>query len=84
VAVRLRLKKVGRRHQPCFRVGVFDGRKARDGRVVEELGSYQPAHKDPDRQLVLKKERIEYWLGVGAKPTETVRQLLVRGGIAVK
>mgnify|MGYP005842798981 CR=1 FL=1 len=84
MAVRLRLKKVGRRHQPCYRVGAFDSRMSRDGRAVEELGSYQPDNKDPQRQLVLNKERIEYWLGVGARPTETVRQLLQRGGITVK
>ncbi len=82
--VKLRLKRIGRLHQPCYRVGVFDSRKPRDGRVVEELGSYLPDHKDPQKQVVLKKERIEYWLSKGAQPSETVRQLLRRSGIAVK
>jgi len=84
VAVRLRLKRTGRRNRACFRLGAFDGRTARDGRAIEELGVYDPGCKDPARQLVLKKERIEYWLQPGALPSQTVSELLRRGGITVK
>lgn len=84
MAVRLRLKRTGRRNLPCFRLGAFDGRTARNGRAIEELGVYDPGCKDPVRQLVLDKERIEYWLKVGALPSQTVSELLKRGGITVK
>ena len=84
VAVRLRLKRMGRRHRSFFRIGAMDSRVPRGGRMIEELGWYDPASRNPDKQISLKRERIEYWLGVGALPTETVRDLLVKHGIAVK
>jgi small subunit ribosomal protein S16 len=56
-------------------------RNPRDGRVIEELGCYDPIADDPDQQVVLKRERIEYWLSVGAQPSDTVRNLLKRQGI---
>jgi small subunit ribosomal protein S16 len=62
----------------------MDCRAPRDGRVLEELGWYDPQSKEPDKQLSLNRERIEYWLSVGAQPSDTVRQLLKRQGIAVK
>ena len=81
MAVRLRLKRLGRRHRPFYRVAAMDSRNARDGRVIEELGCYDPIAKDPDQQVTLKRERIEYWLSVGAQPSDTVRNLLKRQGI---
>jgi small subunit ribosomal protein S16 len=84
VAVKLRLKKFGRRHRTCYRISAVDARRPRDGRVMEELGWYDPEAKTPDQQVSLKRDRIEYWLGVGAQPTETVRDLLARHGIAAK
>jgi len=81
VAVRLRLKRFGRRHRSFFRLNAVDGRRPRDGRVIEELGWYDPQAKQSDHQVSLKRERIEYWLGVGAQPSDTVRQLLKRQGI---
>ena len=84
MAVKLRLKKFGRRHRNFFRLGAMDGRSPRDGRVIEELGWYDPSAKLPEKQISLNRERIEYWLKVGADPTETVRNLLARNGIAVK
>lgn len=60
----------------------MDIRSPRDGRVIEELGWYDPEAEDPDKQLSLNRERIEYWLGVGAQPSETVRNLIRRQGIA--
>lgn len=84
MAVKLRLKRFGRRHQSFYRLNAIDSRTPRDGRVIEELGWYDPEAGTPEKQLSLKRERIEYWLGVGAQPSDTVRQLLVRQGIAAK
>ncbi len=79
MATKIRLKRVGGRHDPHYRIVVADSRKNRDGRAVEELGSYSPAGETPE--LEVNSERIEYWLGTGAQPTDTVRSLLVRVGI---
>jgi small subunit ribosomal protein S16 len=84
VAVRLRMKRFGRRHTATYRLNAVDSRSPRDGRVIEELGIYNPCGKDPAKQLILKKERIEYWLGVGAQPSDTVRNLLYKNGFKVK
>ena len=81
VAVRIRLKRFGRRHRSCYRVSAVDSRIPRDGRVIEELGWYDPGAGDPDKQVSLKRERIEYWLGKGARPSDTVARLLKRQGI---
>ncbi|MHC4674877.1 MAG: 30S ribosomal protein S16, partial [Planctomycetota bacterium] len=69
-------------HRPSFRVTAVDVRASRDGRVLEELGYYDPANKNPDLQLNLKRERIEYWLSVGAQPSETVRDLLKKVNVS--
>ena len=82
MAVRLRMKKLGRRHRPFFRICAMDSRSPRDGRVIEELGHYDPMVRDPDARVVLKKERVEYWLGVGAKPTPKVAVLIRKYGTA--
>lgn len=84
MAVRLRLKRLGRRHRSFFRLAAMEGRNPRDGRVLEELGHYDPANKDSTQQVKLDAERIRYWLGVGAVPTDTVRNLLKKNGIATK
>jgi small subunit ribosomal protein S16 len=81
MAVRIRMKRMGRRHRPTYRLAAVDQRASRDGRVIEELGSYDPGHADPDQQYKLNEDRIQYWLGVGAQPSETVRDLLKRKGI---
>ena len=81
MAVRIRLKRIGRRHHPSYRFAAMDSRQARDSKVIEELGSYHPMEPKDENQVVLKRERIEYWLGVGAKPTDTVRRLLEKSGI---
>jgi small subunit ribosomal protein S16 len=78
------MKRFGRRHRAFFRVSAVDSRRPRDGKVLEELGWYDPEATSAERQSALNRERIEYWLGVGAQPSETVRDLLVRNGIAVK
>ena len=84
MAVKLRLKRFGRRHRRFYRISAVDARCPRDGRVLEELGWYDPEASAPDQQTSLKRDRVEYWLGVGAQPTEIVRDLLARHGIAVK
>jgi small subunit ribosomal protein S16 len=80
VAVRLRLKKMGRKHRPFFRICAMDVRAPRDGKAIEELGYYDPMVKDENARAVLKAERIDYWLGVGALPSEKVRVLIKKYG----
>lgn len=75
---------MGRRHKPFFRLNAIESRNPRDGRIIEKLGHYDPIEKDASKQLVLNKERIEYWLGAGAIPSETVAELIARIGIASK
>ena len=79
--VRIRLKRTGRRHRPSYRLAAVDQRASRDGRVIEELGGYDPDNKKPEARTTLKKDRIEYWLSKGAQPTDTVTNLLKEQGI---
>jgi len=62
----------------------MDQRRARDGRAIEELGYYDPLAQPVEKQVALKRERIEYWLSVGAQPTDTVRGILKKHGIGPK
>jgi small subunit ribosomal protein S16 len=80
VAVRIRLKKMGRKHRPFFRVCAMDARSPRGGKVLEELGTYDPMVRDTDARALLNGERIDYWLGVGALPTEKVGVLIKKYG----
>jgi len=82
VAVRIRLKKTGRRHLPSYRIVATDARTKRDGRVLEVLGSYDPLAKDTAKQVVVKSDRVRYWLGVGAQPSDTVASLLKKAEAA--
>ena len=75
MAVRIRMKMLGRKHRPYFRIVAIDSRQPRNGRVIEELGSYDPMIKDTDERVKLKPERVKYWLGVGALPSERVATL---------
>ncbi len=77
--VLLRHKRMGRRHRPFYRINAMDKRAPRDGRVVEQLGWYDPLAPD-DRQLSVKVDRVDYWLSVGAQPSATVASLLKRVG----
>lgn len=72
--LRIRLARTGAKRKPSYRVVVIEGDRARDGRFVEIVGSYNPRSHVP--QVVLKHERIAYWMGVGAQPSETVKSLL--------
>jgi small subunit ribosomal protein S16 len=74
------MKKMGRKHQPFFRICAVDKHAPRDGRVLEELGTYDPLVKETDARALLKTERVDYWLGVGAQPSEKVAVLIKKYG----
>ena len=79
MAVRIRLTRMGRRHRAFYRLGAFDARSQRDGRCIENLGTYDPTASEEGVQL--NEERVRYWLSVGAQPTETARSLLKKKGL---
>ncbi|MFG0251665.1 MAG: 30S ribosomal protein S16 [Phycisphaerales bacterium JB038] len=79
--VRLRLKRMGRRHKPFYRLNAIEKRAPRDGRIIESLGWFDPLVTDESKAISLNADRIRYWLSVGAQPTETVRTLLKRADI---
>jgi small subunit ribosomal protein S16 len=74
VAVKIRLKRMGKVRAPHYRIVVVDSRKKRDGKVLEEIGLYHP--KEEPSFIRLESERAQYWLGVGAQPSEAVAQIL--------
>jgi small subunit ribosomal protein S16 len=74
VAVKIRLKRLGKIRAPYYRIVVADSRTKRDGRVIEEIGKYHP--KEEPSFIEVKSERAQYWLGVGAQPTEAVEAIL--------
>jgi small subunit ribosomal protein S16 len=80
VAVVIRMKKMGRAHRHFFRICATDKRAPRDGRVLEELGTYDPMVPEVDARATLKNERIDYWIGVGALPSEKVAILIKKYG----
>ena len=84
MSVKLRLSRMGRRNRPFFRLNAVESRTPRGGRIIEKLGHYDPIEKDIAKQLVLNKERIQYWLDKGAIPSDTVSQILLRQGIKTK
>jgi small subunit ribosomal protein S16 len=81
MAVRIRMTRMGRRHRPFFRINVVDSRTPRDGRILEKVGHHDPIEKDAAKQTVLNLERIKFWIGQGALPTDTVAQILEKHGI---
>jgi small subunit ribosomal protein S16 len=81
MAVKLRLKRFGRKNASFFRLNAVDSRSPRDGRVIEELGAYDPRNKDKEKQFNAKLERCTYWLDQGAIPSETVSSLLKKAGV---
>ncbi len=80
MAVRIRMKRMGRKHRSFFRICATDSRSPRDGRVIEELGAYDPSVPDTDARTSFNFERLQYWLGVGALPSERVRVLIKKYG----
>lgn len=83
MAVTLRLKRFGRLNHPTYRVVATDPRFPRDGRIIEALGYYLPLMPRAQEQLKLNTERIQYWLSVGARPSDTVAQMIERSGLTV-
>ena len=83
MAVKLRLKRFGRLNHPTYRVVATDSRFPRDGRIIESIGYYLPLMPRAQEQLKLNSERVSYWLSVGAQPSETVRSMIKRSGIAL-
>jgi small subunit ribosomal protein S16 len=80
MAVRIRLKRVGAKNCPVYRIVVADSRSPRDGRFIEELGTYDPQRKGTNFNL--NYDRTQYWLSQGAQPTETTRSLIRRAAKA--
>jgi small subunit ribosomal protein S16 len=81
MAVKLRLTRVGAKKKPFYRVVVADTRSPRDGRFIENVGTYDPNPDPPAIQL--DAERIQHWMRKGAKPSETVAHLLKRAGLQI-
>jgi small subunit ribosomal protein S16 len=69
------MKMMGRKHRHYFRIVAIDSRQPRDGRILEELGSYDPEIKNTDERVTLKPDRVKHWLSVGALPSEKVAVL---------
>lgn len=80
MAVTIRMKRMGRKHREFYRICATDRRSPRDGRVVEELGTYDPKVSETDARCTLNGERLKYWLGVGAKPSPAVAVLIKKYG----
>ena len=76
MAVRIRMKRLGRKHRPFYRVCVMHQQNARDGKAIEEVGWYDPMLKDKAKRVHLDLERIQYWISVGAQPSDRVATLI--------
>ena len=82
MAVKLRLRRIGKKKQPMYKVVAADARAPRDGKFLESLGLYNPLTNP--HTLEIKEDRVLYWLGVGAQPTDTVMSLLRQKGITLR
>ena len=83
MSVKIRLKRMGTKKRPYYRIVVMDSRAPRDGRTIDEVGHYHPIEAE-DKQLELKEEKIKDWLGKGARPSGTVKRLLNKNNITIK
>ena len=82
MSLSIRLSRGGAKKRPFYRIVVADSRAPRDGRFIEKLGTYNPMlNNDDQNRVTLKQERIQYWLGVGAKPSSRVHRFLANAGI---
>ena len=79
MAVKIRLKRIGKKKNPHYRVVVADNRTPRDGRFIEEIGRYNPLAEPVE--FTVDEERVQYWIGTGAQPSETVKRLLKQNGV---
>jgi small subunit ribosomal protein S16 len=76
--VRIRMTRSGRKNRPFYRIQVIDGRVRRDGAAIEQIGWYNPVARDVAKQLNLNEERAKYWIGVGAQPSDTLRDIFAK------
>ena len=76
MSVRIRMKQMGRTHRHYYRIVAIDKRQPRDGKVIEELGTYDPHVADKEKRVTLVPSRIKYWRSVGALPSDTVQVIL--------
>jgi small subunit ribosomal protein S16 len=80
MSVKIRMKRIGTKNTPVFRIVVADSRSPRDGKFIEEVGTYQPLKKGDN--FTLKLERVNYWVSKGAQPSETVASFIKKAGKA--
>ncbi len=80
MSVRIRLKRLGTKKRPYYRIVVMDSRTPRDGRVLEEVGLYHPI-EPKEKQVTIKQDRVKDWISKGATPSNTVRRLLDRAAV---
>ena len=83
MSVKIRLKRMGTKKRPYYRIVVMDSRAPRDGRTIDEVGYYHPIEAE-DKQISIKEDKVKEWLGKGARPTITVKRLLNRNNITIK
>ena len=81
MAVKIRMTRMGRRHRPFFRINAVESRTPRDGRILEKLGHYDPIEKNEEKQVVINKERIEFWIAKGAIASDTCAEIFKKYGI---
>src|SRR6059036_1976986 len=82
MAVRIRMKRIGAKNNPVFRIVVADGRSPRDGKFIEQIGTYQPLKKGDN--FALDYERAKYWIGKGAQPSDTVASFIRKAAKAAR
>jgi len=82
LSVKLRLRRMGKKRQPFYKIVAADARSPRDGKFLEAVGTYNPMVQP--HAIALKEDRVLYWLGVGAQPTDTVRSILRQTGVSLK
>jgi len=79
--VRIRMQRLGRHNRPFYRIAAIEKRVRRDGRIIEDLGWYDPIATEASKQLQINAERIKYWLSVGAQPSDTVRDFFAKNSL---
>ena len=85
MAIKIRLARGGSKKRPFYRIVATDSRMPRDGRFIEKLGTYNPLlQKDDEKRVVMNMERIKYWIGLGAKPTDRIQRMLEADGTLPK
>ena len=82
MATKIRLKRIGRRNRPFYRLIIIDSRKKRDGAAIEQVGWFNPI--DSEKSYEIKEDRILYWLSEGAIPSDAVKKLMKRDGLALR